>query len=478
MLRAQATGRWTWGDYLFNRMTRLYIVLMPALVLGGIVDAAGLHFFGLKGIYGGGAGSHTITYAVKDHLSFDTLLGNYAFLQTILVPTLGSNGPLWSLANELWYYIAFPALLFTVLPHVKLPYRIVHFVLLIAVISLMALGPGIALLGLVWLMGVAIHYLPRIPAKGALARRLIVAGATVIFAATLAWSKHTRVEATDYILGIAVTLLIYALLECSRKPMPKAYTTIAQRAAHSSYTLYLTHLPMLVLVAAFFEWKYNIHRWVPDGKVSAIRGRDISCRHALRAGSLVCVREANGQLAGVAQTSPAAARSEIRRTISGSIAMKSAFARARTSPSLFASCASQRCLRSDELTCWPVSRSCVPSGTGLRYSTSMWRVMARMPNWRLALLIASSSSVAMMPPCAWPGGPSNRRASRTRQTMVCSSSTKNLRRRPVRLFWPQPKQRLSAPCESGSSFCGRTRFCAVMRPPKPRRISRDRRFRR
>ena len=266
VLRAQATGRWTWGDYLFNRMTRLYIVLMPALVLGGIVDAAGLHFFGLKGIYGGGAGSHTITYAVKDHLSFATLLGNYAFLQTILVPTLGSNGPLWSLANELWYYIAFPALLFTVLPHVKLPYRIVHFVLLIAVISLMALGPGIALLGLVWLMGVAIHYLPRIPAKGALARRLIVAGATVIFAATLAWSKHTRVEATDYILGIAVTLLIYALLECSRKPMPKAYTTIAQRAAHSSYTLYLTHLPMLVLVAAFFEWKYNIHRWVPDGR--------------------------------------------------------------------------------------------------------------------------------------------------------------------------------------------------------------------
>jgi len=41
------------------------------------------------------------------HLSLDTFLGNLMQLQTIVVSSFGSNGPLWSLANEWWYYVAF-----------------------------------------------------------------------------------------------------------------------------------------------------------------------------------------------------------------------------------------------------------------------------------------------------------------------------------------------------------------------------------
>lgn len=32
------------------------------------------------------------------------------FLQTRFTPVFGSNGPLWSLFNEFWYYVLFPAL--------------------------------------------------------------------------------------------------------------------------------------------------------------------------------------------------------------------------------------------------------------------------------------------------------------------------------------------------------------------------------
>jgi peptidoglycan/LPS O-acetylase OafA/YrhL len=45
-----------------------------------------------------------------DHLGPEVLLGNLVFLQAILVPTWGSNGPLWSLAFEFWFYIWFPTL--------------------------------------------------------------------------------------------------------------------------------------------------------------------------------------------------------------------------------------------------------------------------------------------------------------------------------------------------------------------------------
>ena len=44
------------------------------------------------------------------HLDAATFWGNLVFLQTILVPTYGTNALLWSLANEFWYYMLFPLL--------------------------------------------------------------------------------------------------------------------------------------------------------------------------------------------------------------------------------------------------------------------------------------------------------------------------------------------------------------------------------
>ena len=46
VLRSFALDRWSWRSYLLNRMTRLYTVLIPALVLGGLLDMAGIHLFG------------------------------------------------------------------------------------------------------------------------------------------------------------------------------------------------------------------------------------------------------------------------------------------------------------------------------------------------------------------------------------------------------------------------------------------------
>jgi peptidoglycan/LPS O-acetylase OafA/YrhL len=262
VLRAHATGRWAWSGYLFNRLTRLYIVLIPALVLGGVLDTAGLHLFGAAGIYGGGAGSHTITFAVKDRLNLTTLIGNYAFLQTIFVPTLGSNGPLWSLTNEFWYYIAFPALVLCFLPKATLGRRIFHLLLLVAVLVLVKWQ--IALLGLVWLMGMAIHYLPRIPPQRLIVRRLMIWFALAAFAATLAWCKRSESTFGDYFLGAVVTLLIYILLSCSHTPALNFYRRAAERLSHSSYTLYLVHVPLLIFIAALLESRFRLKRWDPD----------------------------------------------------------------------------------------------------------------------------------------------------------------------------------------------------------------------
>lgn len=38
------------------------------------------------------------------------LLGNLLFLQTKITQEFGSNGPLWSLFSEFWYYVLVPRL--------------------------------------------------------------------------------------------------------------------------------------------------------------------------------------------------------------------------------------------------------------------------------------------------------------------------------------------------------------------------------
>src|SRR5271157_3841431 len=38
VLRSVAVNRWSWRVYLLNRLTRLYAVLVPALVFGGLID--------------------------------------------------------------------------------------------------------------------------------------------------------------------------------------------------------------------------------------------------------------------------------------------------------------------------------------------------------------------------------------------------------------------------------------------------------
>jgi peptidoglycan/LPS O-acetylase OafA/YrhL len=257
VLRSFAMNRWSWRTYLLNRLTRLYVVLIPALVFGGLLDLLGTHIFGSTGVYGGKTGTHELTFVVIHRLSFPILFGNYVFLQGIYVPTFGSNGPLWSLANEFWYYMAFPLIVCAVLPRLSVGWRLLNVLLLVAVVAFVR--PQIALMGIIWLMGVAVHYLPHLPADSVPVRRMLIVAAVLAFCATLVWSKQSRFIGADYILGFVVTALIHVVLSCARTPMPRVYDQTAKFLSRSSYTLYLVHVPFLVLLAAWVGQT----RWIP-----------------------------------------------------------------------------------------------------------------------------------------------------------------------------------------------------------------------
>src|SRR5690606_21246995 len=96
--------RWSWMSYVLNRVVRLEVVLLPALVLTLFWDQLGIAATGGSGYDGKWhpllmSGPSTMQPA--DH-SPAVFLANAAFLHTIVAPVYGTNGPLWSLANEFW----------------------------------------------------------------------------------------------------------------------------------------------------------------------------------------------------------------------------------------------------------------------------------------------------------------------------------------------------------------------------------------
>ncbi len=111
-------GRFEWRRYLVDRVSRLYAVLFVALLLGAILDWVGYLYFNKYGLYSHGYQGAIAVFrtAPIDQMGWEYFLVNGLFLQTILGPTYGSNGPLWSLAYEWWYYILFPLVLAAVWP--------------------------------------------------------------------------------------------------------------------------------------------------------------------------------------------------------------------------------------------------------------------------------------------------------------------------------------------------------------------------
>lgn len=109
------SGSFDWRSYLIKRTSRIYVVFIPVLLLGGMLDISGLHFFNTLGIYDNTDSfqfnSELTDRDISANLTKKIFIGNLAMLQTVKVPVLGSNGPLWSLANEFWYYLLFPSLL-------------------------------------------------------------------------------------------------------------------------------------------------------------------------------------------------------------------------------------------------------------------------------------------------------------------------------------------------------------------------------
>lgn len=237
--------RFSWSRYLLRRLTRLWIVIVPALLLTLLLDrtALSLGAAGYDGRFYDIYSSGPRADAPISH-SFLTWLGNLAFLQTILVPCFGSNGPLWSLANEFWYYIVFPLGFWLLAGRAGIAAKLAGACLLAGLIAY--LPYGLLQAGFIWVAGAAAAWFARLePAAPPLRSAFVRATAILVLGAGLVLARNGHYLG-DLGLGLGVALALPALAHLR---LPKMLATASRGASEMSFTLYVTHFPLLTAIA-------------------------------------------------------------------------------------------------------------------------------------------------------------------------------------------------------------------------------------
>ena len=245
-------------EYAIHRFSRIYTVLVPALLVGGLIDYIGLNWFNYSKIY-----TATTSFSIasmfrviSDQLSLKVLLQNLAMLEEVCAPILGSNGPLWSLAYEWWYYILFAIFC---LAYVSKGLKRYALVLTFIVIGFL-LPTKLMLMMSIWWLGFVLYIAYdkfNFPQKPILF--------TGLFFLSMALCRISRTKETGFEfisvlkdLGLGITYCML-LLSLNKKEFNWKPSKIHQHLAEFSYSLYLTHFPIMVLIVAFNYQVFNVN---------------------------------------------------------------------------------------------------------------------------------------------------------------------------------------------------------------------------
>lgn len=258
VLRARAQGKWSWGGYLLRRLTRLWVVIVPALLLTLFWDLLGgqANPAGYAGAWYARLSSGPVP-GVYD-LSPANFVANLLFLQNFATYPYGSNTPMWSLSSEFVYYLMFPL---AVQALVSRESRWMRAAAAAAVVALAILMPRLIIVGgLVWLFGVvAFAALNHAPTARAVARWPVALAGFAAMAAVLVVGRGQWSPGFDVLLGVSFGATVPWL---ARAAAPwRWYRRVALALSELSYTLYLVHFPLLAwlyfAVVGPDQWRFG-----------------------------------------------------------------------------------------------------------------------------------------------------------------------------------------------------------------------------
>lgn len=240
-------------QFAIARASRVLSVAVPALVLTMVLDSIGMRL---------DPHAYPASFEFRKlWLYLPLFLGFLSELWFLKVSAF-SNTPYWSLAYEVWYYVAFASLFFL------RGWR--RGLVASAVILLM--GPKIWLLAPLWAAGYGLYrahrriVMARLPAVLlavlALAAYAALKLAKIDFflndwaaASTHGWTRQTLSGSQfflgDYVKGVLIAALFFASYYCLPEWLSRdAIALPVRRAADYTFSLYLFHFPILVFLSA------------------------------------------------------------------------------------------------------------------------------------------------------------------------------------------------------------------------------------
>jgi peptidoglycan/LPS O-acetylase OafA/YrhL len=241
------------AKYFTDRIVRIYLVLIPVILLGWCLDSVGRHSLAGFGLY------DSVVFAGSFDLNL--LWPNLVNLQGIFFPAFGTNGPLWSLGCEFWYYIAW-ALLLLPLTQSAPVVRVIGFACgATLAVSFSISGVFFLVGGLIWIAGALVRSMPRPLIRSKVLALLIFLAVTIAVRLIV----HGKIQANplwsnlaDAAVALSFCNLLLSLRHAQSKEWAICNWRIHKPLSDFSYSLYACHLPIIVFAAAAADYAFGL----------------------------------------------------------------------------------------------------------------------------------------------------------------------------------------------------------------------------
>lgn len=241
------------SSYLLARISRIWSVLLPSLFITFIIDKV-INLFHPDVINGNYL--NVLNSGPDSHYSLSLLnfISNTFFCQTIFSPVYGTNGPLWSLSNEFWYYILFPLIfLLATRKKLKLSYRILY--LCVTFLILILIHTKIEGL-IIWIFGVFVYWMYskdyEIKNKIVSSFLLVFSLFLIVFSIVISKSNLMFFSA-DLLIGFSFGIFLLAVKYSNLMVIKNSYfTKMSLFLSEISFSMYLLHFPIVIFIFSFF----------------------------------------------------------------------------------------------------------------------------------------------------------------------------------------------------------------------------------
>jgi peptidoglycan/LPS O-acetylase OafA/YrhL len=245
-------------DYYLHRFTRVYVVLIPTLLLTLLLDFFGRRLFASSEIYSGAM--------FEGHFTSSLLFASLLNLQGIYFQFFGTNGPLWSLACEFWYYITFPLLLIFFAKNYSMQFRTVGFIVgFLLFIFLLVPESWFGFGFVLWGMGAFATLAPRGLLRSRLFSLMLLVSVLILIRLLV---RGSAVEAhplisrgADLLAASTFVNLLLAFRDGPNEGFQILKSDWHRILADFSFSLYAVHMPLLIFMRAAADQFFGAH-WV------------------------------------------------------------------------------------------------------------------------------------------------------------------------------------------------------------------------